>query len=145
MSDLTITRIFDAPRELVYAAWTDSEQLAGWLGPKGYTAHSVSGDLRPGGAWRSCIRSPKGEDLWASGEYRTIDPPSHLVFTYAWEGPDGARQTDTLITITFAEVGDKTQMTFVQQGLDSPESRDGHEDGWSQAFDDLGAYLAERS
>jgi uncharacterized protein YndB with AHSA1/START domain len=144
MTDLTITRIFDAPRELVYAAWTDPDQLARWLGPKGYTAHSVSGDLRPGGAWRSCIRSPQGEDLWASGEYRTIDPPSRLVFTYAWEGPDGTRQTDTLITITFAEAEDKTQMTFVQQGLETPESRDGHEGGWSQAFDDLAAYLAER-
>ena len=142
MTDLTITRLFDAPRELVWAAWTEPEQITRWLGPKGWTAHSGGGDLRPGGAWRSCIRSPQGEDLWASGEYREIDPPSRLVFTYAWESPAGERNRETLITIGFAESAGKTHMTFTQQGLESAESRDGHESGWSQAFDDLAAHLA---
>lgn len=140
--ELFITRVFDAPRALVFAAWTKAEHLRHWLGPRGFTATSVEGDVRPGGAWRSCIRSPEAEDYWAHGVYREIVAPERLVFTYAWED-EGA--LETLVTVTFADEGGKTRLTFHQTPFSSVESRDGHAGGWNECFDRLGAYVATMS
>lgn len=143
-SELTITRVFDAPRDLVFRAWTEREQLARWLGPTGFTATSVEGELRPGGPLRSCIRSDvDGTEYWSSGTYLEIVEPERLVFTFAWEEPPGTPGNETLVTVTFAAQADgRTRMTFTQTGFVSAEDRDGHEGGWSASFDDLDAHLA---
>lgn len=139
---LTIQRDFDAPREAVFAAWTEPEQLTAWLGPHGYRAHSVEGDLRPGGDWRSAIRGDDGADLWSSGTYREIVPAERLVFTFGWEETEGSREHDSLITITFEDLGnDRSRMTFSQERFESPASRDGHHSGWTEAFDKLLAHV----
>src|SRR6188472_4024681 len=83
---LVITRVFDAPRELVFTAWTDKRHAMNWWGPKHHPATLVDMDVRPGGRWRHCLRSVEtGQNLWHGGVFREVVPPERLVFTFAWE------------------------------------------------------------
>jgi uncharacterized protein YndB with AHSA1/START domain len=137
--ELVITRVFDAPRELVFRCWTDPGQVAAWWGPTGFTAEVVTAEVAVGGAWRTGIRnSADGAEYWCGGVYLEVVPPSRLVFSFAWDGEDAE---DTLVTVTFAERDGKTEMTFRQSGFRTDESRDGHVDGWRESFDDLGNHL----
>ena len=141
---LVVTRVFDAPRPLVYAAWTEPDRLTRWWGPRGFTVVFSEVDARVGGAWRVRMRSPEGDEHTSGGVYREITPPERLVFTHAWEGcEDGEPGHETLVTITFAEDAGKTRMTFRQAVFATSSSRDSHEEGWSSAFEVLGEYLAQ--
>lgn len=142
--ELVITRVFDAPRDLVWSAWTEPERIKQWSAPKGFTIPVAEGELRPGGAWKSCMRKPDGTDLWLAGVYREIDEPKRLVFTHAWLDEHGDPGPETLVTVTFVERGGKTEMTFRQSGFDSTDSRDGHAGGWNECFDRLDKLLARR-
>jgi uncharacterized protein YndB with AHSA1/START domain len=96
---LVITRIFDAPRELVFKLWTDPDHAMKWWGPRDYPAKYLDMDVRPGGAWRSCLRSPEsGEELWHGGVFREVVPPYRLEFTFAWD-EDGERGFETVVTV----------------------------------------------
>jgi uncharacterized protein YndB with AHSA1/START domain len=138
---LEITRIFNAPRALVFAAWTEGQHLKRWCCPKHVTIISSEGDCRPGGAWRSCMLTPDGTRLPLSGEYREVVPVELLSFTHAWE-ENGQRGHETLVTVRFSDYGKKTKMHFRQAAFDSVGSRDGHAGGWNQCFDHLKDYLA---
>lgn len=139
--ELVITRILDAPPVLVYKAWTNPEHIVRWMGPTGFTAPSAKVDLREGGSYRAHIRSPEGKDYWFRGTYREVVANERLVFTFAWE-EEGERGQENLVTITFVKEGDKTRMTFKQAPFLSTEERDGHEEGWSEAFDKLTVFVA---
>lgn len=139
--ELVITRILDAPPVLVYKAWTSPEHMVRWMGPKGFSAPSAQLDVREGGNYRAHIRSAEGKDYWFRGTYREVVENRRLVFTFAWE-EDGERGQENLVTVTFAAEGGKTRMTFKQAPFQSVEERDGHEGGWSEAFDKLGDYVA---
>ena len=135
--ELVITRVLDAPRDLVFKAWTDARHAKSWWGPRDYPATHLEMDARPGGAWRGRLRSTAtGEELRLGGVFREIVPPERVVFTFAWE-EEGERGLETLVTVTFAEQGGKTQMTFRQTPFQSVEERDGHRGGWSSSFDRL--------
>jgi len=136
--ELVITRVLDAPPMLVYKVWTEPEHMARWMGPKGFTAPSVKLDVREGGRYRALIRSAEGKEYWFRGVYREVVENKRLVFTFAWE-EEGSQEN--LVTITFAEENGKTRMTFTQAPFPSAEDRDGHEGGWSEAFDKLAAYV----
>ncbi|WP_018238274.1 SRPBCC domain-containing protein [Ensifer sp. BR816] len=138
---LTITRDLAAPRELAFEVWTTPAHLVRWWGPKDFTAPSIAADFREGGAWRSCIRSPEGQDYWAHGTYREIVPPSRIVFTFIWEEEDAI---NTLITVTFEEVAGGTRLTFHQAPFATVESRDSHAEGWGECIDRLVAYVVAR-
>jgi uncharacterized protein YndB with AHSA1/START domain len=138
--ELVITRVFSAPRQLVWKAWT--EDMDKWSAPRGFTIPNSEGDLRPGGKWRACMRKPDGTDLCLGGVYLEIVPPERLVFTHAWDDPNGNPGPETVVTVTLVERGRKTEMNFRQTGFDSVESRNGHADGWSQCFDRLEELLA---
>lgn len=141
--ELVITRVFDAPRELVFECWTDPNHLAKWWGPAGFTAPSVTVDPTEGGAWRTCIRDAAGDvEYWAGGVYLEIVAPRRLVFSFSWDPQDGQAAEDTLVTVTFADRDGKTEMTFHQAGFDTVQSRDGHRGGWRECFADLATYLA---
>jgi uncharacterized protein YndB with AHSA1/START domain len=141
--ELVITRVFDAPRSLVFKAWTQPEHLMRWWGPRGFTLPSCTLDLRPGGAWRFCMRSSKGADHWHQGVYHEIVEPERIVFTYAWEDAEGKPKHETLVTVTFTEQKGKTLLTFRQGVFESVASRDAHEEGWSSTFEMLAEYLAK--
>jgi uncharacterized protein YndB with AHSA1/START domain len=137
---LVITRIFDAPRSLVFETWTKKEHLGHWSAPAGFTIPVSDADFRPGGAWRCCMRAPDGTKLWLSGVYREIVQDERLVFTHAWE-EEGRRGHETLVTVQFADIGSKTKITFKQSVFESEASRDGHKGGWNECLDQLGELL----
>jgi uncharacterized protein YndB with AHSA1/START domain len=140
--ELLIKRVFDAPRKLVYEAWTRPEHLERWQGaPEGFTVTSHQVDLRPGGVFRICMRSSEGVDHWLQGVYREVVEPERLVFTHAWLAADGKPGPETLVTITFAETGGKTELTLRQTGFKSTGARDGHQSGWSSTLDRFNAYI----
>jgi uncharacterized protein YndB with AHSA1/START domain len=139
--ELTITRSFNAPAALVFKAWTQAEHLVRWLGPKSHPAREVEVDFREGGAWRACLRSPDGEDIWMGGQYREISPPDRLVLTFAWDSTG----FETVVTIRLEEVGERTVMHFHQAPFASVDSRDSHNEGWSSSFDRLAEHVADRA
>jgi uncharacterized protein YndB with AHSA1/START domain len=139
---LTITRVFDAPRSLVFKVWTQPEHFSRWLGPKDFTAIACHMNVQVGGMYRACIRSPEGNDHWMQGIYREIIEPERLVFTFAWEDENSQPKHETLVTVTFEEQNNKTLMTFQQAIFESTESRNSHNTGWSECFDRLEVYLA---
>jgi uncharacterized protein YndB with AHSA1/START domain len=140
---LVLSRVFDAPRALVFKVWTQPEHLARWWGPRDYTVISYKADVRVDGAFRFGVRSPENTEHWAHGTYREIVPPERLVFTTAWEYPDGSPKHETVVTLTFAEQGEKTKLTLKQTQFESVTSRDLHRGGWSSTFDLLEEYLAK--
>lgn len=136
--ELTITRVFDAPRALVFRVWSAPEHLARWFGPKNFTVPSVRTDFREGGAWRACIRSPEGTDYWCNGVYREIASPDRLVFSFCWEEEDSL---DTLVTVTFEAFEGQTRLTFHQTPYRTLADRDGHMEGWGECIDRLETYV----
>jgi len=142
--ELVIIRILDAARSLVFKAWTEAAHLARWQGaPQGFAVTSHQMDLRPGGAFRVCMRSPEDVDYWLQGVYREIAEPEQLAFTHVWLDAEGKPGQETLVTITLTERGGKTELTLHQSGFNSIESRDGHRAGWTSTLDRLAEYLAE--
>jgi uncharacterized protein YndB with AHSA1/START domain len=142
--EMVITRVFDAPRELVFACWTEPQHLQHWQGaPRGFTVTSSESDIRPGGFFRICMRSPEGVDRWLEGGYREIVKPERLVYTHVWLDANQKRGQETLVTVTFAERDGKTELTLRQTGFASVEARDGHGYGWRSALDVLVDYLGQ--
>jgi uncharacterized protein YndB with AHSA1/START domain len=142
--ELVITRVFDAPRELVFRMWTDPRHAMRWWGPKHHPAVHLEMDVRPGGVWRNCLRSVEtGADLWHHGVFREVIAPERLVFTFVWE-EEGERGMETLVTVTFADERGKTRMTLRQSPFQSIGERDGHGEGWGSTFDRLAEHLSSQ-
>lgn len=142
---LRMQRTFNAPRELVWLAWSKPENLVQWMGPVEWPAVIATCDFRVGGIWRVCLRSPEtGQDLWQGGVYREVDAPRRLVFTFKWdESHEDGPPVDTLVTVELSEVGARTRMDFTHEGLKSEQSLTGHAHGWASTADRLEAWLAE--
>jgi uncharacterized protein YndB with AHSA1/START domain len=144
--EVTITRIFDAPRALVFKAWTDAEHLAQWWGPNGFTNPVCEIDPRVGGAIRIHMRSPDGAIYPMKGEIREIVAPERLVFTNIAVDAAGNPVTEGLTTVTFAEEGGKTKLTLHTRGAalvaQAVPYLQGMEYGWTQSIDRLAALLA---
>src|SRR5205807_1597904 len=121
---LEVTLVVDAPRELVFRAWTEPEQMARWWGPKGFTTTGYDIDVRPGGRYRACMRAPDGREHCRSGTYREITPPEQLVFTFAWLDEHGGRSPETLVTVRFAALGAKTRIMLRQALFTTSAARD---------------------
>ena len=138
---LTVTREFDAPRDLVWAAFTTPDMLREWWGPVPHPAVVIDMDVRVGGAWRNCLRSVEtGEDLWQDGVFTEVAPPERLVFTFAWED-DGERGQENEVILTFTDLGASTRLTLTQTPFVTEAQRDGHGFGWNSSFDRLTDYL----
>ncbi len=140
---LRIVRTFAAPREAVFRAWTDPAQVAKWWGPKDFTVPEIAMDVRPGGKWRTCMRSPDGADLYVRGVFREIVAPERLVLTWAWE-TDGEPGHETVITVEFHERGGETELILTQELFEAVEGRDNHRQGWTSSFECLDEQLSGR-
>jgi uncharacterized protein YndB with AHSA1/START domain len=140
--ELVITRVLDAPRSLVFKCWTQPEHLARWWGPQGFITLSCEMDVRPGGAWRRCMRSPEGSLHTKRGIYREIVAPERLVFTYLDVDAAGRAGPETLVTVSLADQGGKTRLTLRQTGFEAVASRDAHEGGWTSCMQRFADYLA---
>ena len=141
--ELIVTRILHAPRERVFRAWTDPTLAVQWWGPKSYPATFLEMDVRVGGAWHGKLRSvADGTVLTHRGVFREIVEPSLLSFTFAWD-EEGERGLETLVTLTFADLGGKTRFTLHQAPFQSDGERDGHGEGWNSAIDRLETALGD--
>ncbi|MFP5247503.1 MAG: SRPBCC domain-containing protein, partial [Thermoanaerobaculia bacterium] len=132
---VVVTREFDAPRELVFRAWTEREHLLRWFAPKTFTTPYCSVDLRVGGMFHYCMRTPEGQDIWGRGVYREIVAPERLVFvdSFADEQGNAAEPArygtsadypfETLVTVTFEERDGKTLVTVRQEVPESVPER----------------------
>jgi uncharacterized protein YndB with AHSA1/START domain len=157
--EFELTRTFDAPRDLVFRAWTDPEHLKQWWGPKTSTIQSVQLDLRPGGVFHYCMRSPDGRDMWGKFVYREIVPPERLVFVNSFSDAEGgttrnpwnpAWPLEVLNQLTFTEQHGKTTLTM--RGAPSNATPEEHkvfydarpsmEQGFKAALDKLAEHLA---
>ncbi len=134
---LVIERTFKASPERVFKAWTDPSVLIRWWGTDAYQAPAPQLDVRVGGAWRSPMVGPNGEQHTVSGVYREIAPPRKLAFTWAWDQEDGSRGHETVVDVTFEPVPGGTKIRLVQSVFQTPKSRDGHDFGWASSFDRL--------
>jgi uncharacterized protein YndB with AHSA1/START domain len=143
--ELVITRIFDAPRQLVFKAWTEPEHLARWWGPAGFSIICFNGEVRPGGAWCRTMRSPEGIVFRKHGIYRNIAPAERLVFTYVSDDAEGNPGPETLVTVTFADLDGRTRVTLRQTPFESAAARDAHEAGWTSCLGRFAEYLASVS
>jgi uncharacterized protein YndB with AHSA1/START domain len=141
--ELVVTRILDAPRDLVFRAWTRPEHVVRWWGPHGFTTHSCRQDLRPGGTFQLSMRSPEGAEHPRQGVFREIVEPERLVFTWAGQEADGRPGPETVVTVTFADHADgKTRLTLHQAVFDSVAGRESRRGGWTQILERLAACLA---
>jgi len=145
--EVVITRIFDAPRALVFKAWTDPKHLKRWWGPKMFTNPVCEVDARVGGAWRIVMRSPDGVDYPCGGVYREIVEPERLVFTNIATDNDGNPILDGLTTVTFEEQGGKTKLTLTTRAVALVDYAaaylQGMEAGWTQSLESLAEELAK--
>ncbi|HEY2107102.1 MAG TPA: SRPBCC domain-containing protein [Candidatus Binataceae bacterium] len=143
---VVITRIFNAPRTLVFKLWTDPGHLAQWWGPKGFTNPVCEVDARPGGAIRIVMRSPDGVDHPMAGVFREVVEPQRLVFTNMALDREGNTLLEGLTSVTFDEHGGKTKVTLETSAAgvaaQAAEMLKGMEEGWRQSLDRLDALVA---
>ena len=140
---LMITRVFDAPLDLVWRAWTDPVELVKWHGPRGFTSTIEHSDFRPGGKYRIHMLGPEKDDHWLQGTHREIVPMERLSMTSYWADAKGDPVSpETTLTILFENANGKTKLTMHQAVFESVGARDGHNTGWNSTLDCLGEYLA---
>ncbi|NTU81959.1 MAG: SRPBCC family protein [Chloroflexales bacterium] len=141
--EVVITRVVNAPRRLVFAAYTSPEHVPHWmLGPEGWAMPVCEIDLRPGGAWHFVWRRADGAEMEMRGVYQEVTPPDRLVSTESW----GGDWPDTLNTLLLSEEGGKTTITqrirYPSQAARDAALKTGMQDGMATSFDRLAAYLA---
>jgi len=134
---LEMERLIPAPPERVFEYWTEPELVAKWFGPGDFDVPSSDLDLRPGGKWRTTIRSPEGTLRTVSGVYSTIEPPRRLVFTWAWDDDNGVRGHETQVTVTLEPTPGGTRLRLVQEDFQNREVRDRHNGGWASSLSKL--------
>lgn len=139
---LEISRLFDAPPDLVFELWTTPEHLVRWWGPRNFSSTTEIFEFREGGRYRHLIHGPDGQTYAMSGIFREIVVAKLIVFTFAWDEGDVQGRFETMVTVTMAAEGDRTRLTFRQEPFADIETRDSHIKGWSECLDKLGVYLA---
>jgi uncharacterized protein YndB with AHSA1/START domain len=119
--EIHIERVFDAPRDRVFAVYTDPKLIPEWWGPRDTTTAVDQMDVTPGGSWRFVMRGPDGSESGFRGTYREVTPPERIVQTFEWEGMPGHVSVETA---TFEDLGDRTRVTTVSV-FHTTEERDG--------------------
>ena len=159
--EFIISRSFDAPRDKVWKAWTDREQLMQWFGPKGFTMTTAKLDFRPGGTFHYCLRSSDGKEMWGKFVYREIVAPERIVLVNSFSDEKGnltrhpsspTWPMEMLTTTTFTEEKGKTTVTVRWIPLNPTDderktfegARDGMRQGWTGTFDQLSDYLTKK-
>jgi len=152
--EIVITRVFDAPRDLVFQAWTQPERLMRWWAPSGCTTSACTVDLRPGGAFHFCMRMPDGLEIWGLGVYREIVAPERIAYTDTFADAEGRpvppshygmsdeHPAETVVDVTFEERDGRTLVTLRHSIPAFVAERGATEQGWNEMLDRLGRELA---
>ena len=160
MKPFEITRVFDAPRDKVWKAWTEAERLKQWWGPRGFKVHTCKVDLRPGGVFLYGMKAPDGSDMWGKFVYRQIEAPKRLEFIVSFSDPQGGVTRhpsspgwplEILSVVSFDEQGGKTKVTVQwtphnatdEERKTFEEGRDSMKQGWTGTFDQFAGYLKQ--
>jgi uncharacterized protein YndB with AHSA1/START domain len=148
VKELVITRVFDAPRDLVWKVWTDAKHMAHWWGPSGFTTPVCELDVRPGGTIRIHMQGPDGVVYPGGGAFREIVEPERLVFTTtAFEDEQGNAPLEVLNIVTFTDLGGKTKLTLhavvLKATPDMAGPLSGMEQGWNESLDRLAEYVGQ--
>lgn len=153
--DFVLARVFDAPRELVFRAWTEPERLKRWWGPEGYTMPVCEIDPRPGGVFFHCMRSPEGREYWGRGVFREVVVPERLVLTDSFADAEGNVvpatryglspnwPLETLMTVTFEERAGETEVTVRHAGIPPGADHELAGRGWTESLGRLAENLAK--
>ena len=151
---MVITRVFDAPRELVWKAWTDSEYVMQWWGPKGFTSPFCTMDFRVGGKFLCCMRTPDGQEFWNGGEYREIVLHEKIVLSMYFADSKGNKVeaehygieheaiADAHDVVLFEDCGKgQTKLTFIGNESMQSATESGQVEGWKQILDKFAAVV----
>jgi uncharacterized protein YndB with AHSA1/START domain len=139
---LRLKRILPASRAAVYRALTDPRELARWWGPPGFTAPSVEFDPQVDGSYRIAMQPPDGDLFYLSGEFREVDPPARLGYTFRWDPPD-PDDRETVVTLSLEDRGAGTQVLLTHAEFATEERRALHEGGWADSLGRLEQVLGE--
>ena len=139
---LYLERVFPAPPPRVFELQIDPVQLARWWGPKGFTSPSIALDPRVGGSYRIEMQPPEGARFFLTGEFRRVDPPAHLTYTFRWEPPDPDDQ-ETVVAIELQNAGGSTKLSVAQGPFATAARRALHEQGWTESLDRLHEHIAQ--
>jgi len=142
--EFELTRIFDAPRALLWESWLDPDAVTDWFAAGEYRVIDVRIEPRVGGHWRVDFASDAGGTYHEHGTYTELAEPERLGFTMIQTFP-GQSTPQMQVTVTLRDLGSRTELTFHQSGFSSPAHRDGMHDGWGECLDKLAAHLAGRS
>ena len=154
-NEVNIVRTFDAPRKLVWMAWTDPEHFKRWWGPKGFTSPCCKIDFRVGGKYLNCMRSPDGKDYWSTGVFREIVPLERIAYTDSFADEKGNVVSaahygmsadiplELQVTVTFQEIDGRTKMTLRHLGFPEGKIIEECTAGWKESFDKLAESLAK--
>lgn len=141
---LELRRELRASPEVVFSAFTEPGELASWWGPQGFAIPSLEFATRVGATYRIEMQPPEGESFHLTGEFREVDPPIRLVFTFAWDPPD-PDDVETLVTLSFRDLGGSTEVDLTQGEFKTEARLDLHRDGWGDSLDKLSELLSERA
>jgi uncharacterized protein YndB with AHSA1/START domain len=134
---LAMKRVLPAARSVVYEAFCDPSELAKWWGPEGFTTPSLEFDPRVGESYRMEMQPPEGDSFYLIGEFREVDPPARLAYTFVWEDPD-PDDGETLVALAFRDLlGEATKVALIQRPFKTEARRALHRNGWTQSFDKL--------
>jgi uncharacterized protein YndB with AHSA1/START domain len=141
---LELQRRLPAARSVVFAAFSDPNQLAKWWGPDGFTIPSLEFDPRVGERYRIEMQPPEGESFQLTGEFREVDPPARLAFTFVWDPPD-PDDLETLVALSFRDLGESTDLSLTQDPFKTETRRELHRDGWADSLDKLERLVADQT
>jgi uncharacterized protein YndB with AHSA1/START domain len=141
MSRLEIKRVLAAPPAVVFAAFANPDELARWWGPEGFSVPSLDFDPRAGATYRIEMQPPEGDAFQLTGEFREVDPPGRLAYTFAWEDPD-PDDVENEVVLSFRDLDGSTEVALVQAPFKTDARRALHRDGWTDSFDKLERLLS---
>jgi uncharacterized protein YndB with AHSA1/START domain len=142
-TSLAIKRFINAPRERVYRAWTDPEQLKRWFGPENVRTINLTADVRVGGKYRWDLLKENGEEWACLGEYLELVPGKKIIFTWKWDDDDDWKPHNSVVTIELADRDGGTELLLTHEQLPSEKSRDRHNEGWNSVLDRLEKFFSE--
>jgi uncharacterized protein YndB with AHSA1/START domain len=140
---LEIKRHIKAPRERVYAAWTDPAQMRQWFGPENVQTRNLIVDARVGGEFRWDRVNPEGENMTIRGEYRELQPSRKIVFTWQWQDDEDWENHISIVTVELDDADGGTELRLTHEQLPNEASRDGHTRGWNSALDKFEKFFSK--
>jgi len=140
---LEIKRLIKAPRERVYAAWTDPAQLKRWFGPENVQTRDLIADACVGGKFRWDLINSEGKKMTCCGEYRELQPDKKIVFTWQWEDDEDWENHVSIVTVELDDADGGTELRLTHEQLPNEESRGGHTRGWNSALDKLEKFFSK--